>query len=387
MNYNSELAENFRRERNKWLKKYFSNSGVKINFVIAILRTIDKEQGINYFKWFKLPFDVDKMVTWDYDNPDYIICKHIIGAYKSFTLFKPMEERKELENSDCFKRTLIEEVVFRLNISMYSKDMFRKKQLRDGHSFIYFSIPYYMFTICVYLLTKIDQKSMYAGLRLNILQSAFAILDLMENNIIDTAYPICRGLIETYVKYLCLIGKFDALKMRDELVDEEISHNVCGNDYSKNFEKMFDSKQGFTNNKLHFLHYGFVDKINDYYKVVDKNNSPYSITSMFRYLKETVQWGKKEEVEALERYYYICHTYVHGNCFNKYLLNGYFELSDILYMIIIDIFKSVCNELKEGYTIEGMDVMKHVELAYKQLEYQKENKSTELLDEYYKESM
>ena len=108
---------------------------------------------------------------------------------------------------------------------------------------------------------------------------------------------------------------------------------------------------------------------------------------MFRYLKETVQWGKKEEVEALERYYYICHTYVHGNCFNKYLLNGYFELSDILYMIIIDIFKSVCNELKEGYTIEGMDVMIHVELAYKQLEYQKENKSTELLDEYYKESM
>lgn len=387
MNYNSELAEDFRRERNKWLKKYFSNSGVKINFVIAILRTIDKEQGINYFKWFKLPFDVDKMVTWDYDNPDYIICKHIIGAYKSFTLFKLMEERKELENSDCFKRTLIEEVVFRLNISMYSKDMFRKKQLLDGDSFIYFSIPYYMFTICVYLLTKIDQKSMYAGLRLNILQSAFAILDLMENNIIDTAYPICRGLIETYVKYLCLIGKFDALKMRDELVDEEISHNVCGNDYSKNFEKMFDSKQGFTNNKLHFLHYGFVDKINDYYKVVDKNNSPYSITSMFRYLKETVQWGKKEEVEALERYYYICHTYVHGNCFNKYLLNGYFELSDILYMIIIDIFKSVCNELKEGYTIEGMDVMKHVELAYKQLEYQKENKSTELLDEYYKESM
>ena len=387
MKYNSELAENFRRERNKWLKKYFSNSGVKINFVIAILRTIDKEQGINYFKWFKLPFDVDKMVTWDYDNPDYIICKHIIGAYKSFTLFKPMEERKELENSDCFKRTLIEEVVFRLNISMYSKDMFRKKQLLDGDSFIYFSIPYYMFTICVYLLTKIDQKSMYAGLRLNILQSAFAILDLMENNIIDTAYPICRGLIETYVKYLCLIGKFDALKMRDELVDEEISHNVCGNDYSKNFEKMFDSKQGFTNNKLHFLHYGFVDKINDYYKVVNKNNSPYSITSMFRYLKETVQWGKKEEVEALERYYYICHTYVHGNCFNKYLLNGYYELSDILYMIIIDIFKSVCNELKEGYTIEGMDVMKHVELAYKQLEYQKENKSTELLDEYYKESM
>ena len=31
--------------------------------------------------------------------------------------------------------------------------------------------------------------------------------------------------------------------------------------------------------------------------------------------------------------------------------------------------------------------MIHVELAYKQLEYQKENKSTELLDEYYKESM
>lgn len=385
MNYFNEYAEKLRRERNKWLKKYFSNSGVKINFVIETLRTIEKEQAYNYFKWFELPSTNEKMVTMDFDNPEYIICKHIIGTYKSFTLFKSMDERKELEKSETFKRNLIDEVVFRLNISMYSKDMFRKKQLLDGDSFIYFSIPYYMFTICVYLLTKIDQNSIYAGLRLNILQSSFAILDLMENNIIDTAYPICRGLIETYVKYLCLIGEADALKMRDELVDEEISHNVCGNEYTKEFEKMFDAKLGFTNNKLHFLHYGFVDKINDYYKVVDKNNSPYSITSMFRYLKETVQWGKKEEIEVLEGYYYMCHTYVHGNCNNLYPLNGYFELSDILYIIIVDIFKSVCNEVKEKYVIEGMDIMHHLDLAHKQLVEQMENRSTELFDEYYKE--
>lgn len=82
MNYNSNVVEKSRRERNKLLKKYFSNLGIKLNFIIEILRAIERQYGINYFKWFELPNNIDKMVTMDFDNPDYIICKHIIGKYK-----------------------------------------------------------------------------------------------------------------------------------------------------------------------------------------------------------------------------------------------------------------------------------------------------------------
>lgn len=324
------------------------------------------------------------MVTMDYDNPEYIICKHIIGTYKSMTLFKSISERKELERSQAFKKELINEVVFRLNLNRYSKDVFRKKQLFDGDSFIYFSIPYYMFIICTYLLSKFDQNSIYSSLRIVILQSAFAILDLMENNIIDMAYPICRELIETYIKYLCLIGNREAIKMREELIIEEINHNVCENNYSEKFETMYNTKKGITNNKLYFLHYGFVDKISDYYEVVDKKDYPYSVASMLKYLKAKVQWGKNEEINMLEKYYNMCHTYVHGNCSNSYPLNGYLELSEVLYIIIVDIFKSVCNELKENYTIKGMDIIKHVELAYNYLDEQMRNRSTKLFEEYYK---
>lgn len=206
----------------------------------------------------------------------------------------------------------------------------------------------------------------------------------MENNIIDMAYPICRELIETYIKYLCLLGKPKALKMRDELVDEEINHNVCENDFSEKFIMMYNKKNGATNSKLHFLHYGFVDKINDYYDVVNKNDSPYSITSILKYIKKVIQWDKKENIEILERYYNMCHTYVHGNCNNAYPLNGYLELSDVLYIVTIDIFKSICNELKEDYTIDGMNIIKHIEESYDSLQEQIENRKTELFDEYYK---
>lgn len=384
MNYNNEFVEKFRRERNKWLKKFFSNSGIKTNFIIEILRTIEKEHAIDYFKWFDLPNDNEKIVTMNFDNPEYEICRHIIGVYKSITLFKSIEERKKLEDNQTFKKQLINEVIFRLNLNKYSKGVFRKKQLFCGDSYIDFSVPYYVFTICAYLLSKLDKNNIYNGLRWSIIQNAFAMLDLLENNIIDVAYPIGRGMIETYVKYLCLIGKPEALEMRNNLAKEEISHNVCNNDFSKEFENMYNIRKGTTKNRLHFLHYGFVDKITDYYDIIENEKAPYSVNAMFAYIKKTTKWDKKEDIDDLERYYYMCHTYVHGNCSNMYPLNGYLELSAILYVIVADMFKTICNELKTNYLIDGLDIMTHVELAYSQLQEQIEKRSTELFVQYYK---
>ena len=377
-------TENYKRELHKQLKEYFRNSGIRQNFLIEILCAIKKTYMVNFFNWFDVPFTNEKMVTMDYGNPEYIICKHIVGVYKSFTLFKSIKERKELERSQVFRSKLIKEVVFRLNLNIYSKDLFRKKQLFGGDSFIYFSIPYYIFTMCGYILIRLDKNSIYLRMRLSLLQSAFAILDLMENNIIDKAYPIGRGLIETYIKYLCLMGKPEAVKMRDILMLEEINHNVCGEEFTKEFETLFNAKKGLARNKLDFLHYGFVDKIKNYYDIIDKDESPYSVTAMFEYLKKTVAWVKKEEIDDLENYYHMCHAYVHDNCSNSYPLNGYLELSKILYIIIIDIFKNVCNELKIDYAIDGLDIMEHVKLAYDQLEEQIKNRNTELFEEYYK---
>lgn len=384
MNFNNEFAEKFRRERNKWLKKFFNNSGIKTNFIIEILRTIEKEHAMDYFKWFDLPNDNDKMVTMNFDNPEYEICRHIIGVYKSITLFKPIEERKKLEDNQTFKKQLINEVIFRLNLNKYSKGVFRKKQLFCGDSFIDFSVPYYVFTICAYLLSKLDKDNIYNGLRLSIIQNAFAILDLLENNIIDQAYPLGRSIIENYIKCLCLMGNQDALKMRDYLVDEEIRHNVCKNDFSREFETLYNTRKGNTNNKLHFLHYGFVDKIPDYYETIQNDKTPYSITSMINYLKNVMPWSKKDEIENLERYYYMCHTYVHGNCSNIYPVNGYLELSEILYIIVVDIFKVVSNELKIDNSIDGLNIMIYIESAFNRLQEQIEKRSTELFVQYYR---
>lgn len=67
-----------------------------------------------------------------------------------------------------------------------------------------------------------------------------------------------------------------------------------------------------------------------------------------------------------------------------YPLNGYLELSAILYVIVADMFKTICNELKTNYLIDGLDIMTHVELAYSQLQEQIEKRSTELFVQYYK---
>ena len=376
--------EKYKREERKRLKEYFNDSGIKQNFLIEILCIIEKEYDHQIFSWFDYPFTKEKMITMDYENPEYIICKHIVGTYKSYTLFKSIDERKELEKSQMFKKRIMDEVVCRLNLNKYFKDAFRKKQLFCGDRFIYFSVPYYLFTICIYLLRILDEKSVYSSLRVSILKSAFAILDLLENNIIDEAYPIGRGIIENYIKLLCLIGNLDALKMREFLALEEISYNVCKNDFSKEFETLYSARKGKTNNKLYFLHYGFVDKIVDYYSTIGDDKDYYSITAMFRYLKSKKTWNQMGDLENLEQYYYMCHTYVHGNCSNAYPLNGYIELSEILYLIIVDIFKSVCNELKIDNTINGMNIMKYLEQAYGQLEEQKRIRNTELFEEYYK---
>ena len=56
-----------------------------------------------------------------------------------------------------------------------------------------------------------DIKNLLIEFYVNIFNKSLAALALIEDNLLDSAYPICRGVIELYIKLLSLVDYPDAL--------------------------------------------------------------------------------------------------------------------------------------------------------------------------------
>lgn len=218
-----------------------------------------------------------------------------------------------------------------------------------------------------------------------IVNKGLAALSLLEDNFLDNAYPICRGIIELYVQLLLLVNKPEAIKAYNEFAKFDLDKSCISQTYSDEFNSLFHNRLNQNSkSKIDYLHFGWVDCISDYHSIV--KNTPYSVNGIVEYLRSI--YSEKENgtfLSNLKVLFTMCHGYTHGSIGNSlYPLLHYFEISIMLYSTLSHTYLIICEELQQDIGINGIDVVSELNQAYALLEKQYGNRSTENFNYYYK---
>ena len=184
------------KETDKRMAKIFSNR-IKESF-LREMRYKVYQYHPDFLALFNIRFDMLENITGNQDNQwDYEVMRNIVGIHRFNTIGKPMEERVAMEKSDSYKKELADAVYEHLKLRNYASPYLRKRQFVEGDEFIYFPVPYKLFVICMRGLQILnDFKDPYREFYVNIFNKSLAALALIEDNLLDSAYPICRGVIE-----------------------------------------------------------------------------------------------------------------------------------------------------------------------------------------------
>lgn len=375
------------REYTKTFKMIF-NHRIKINFMMEMLDMVLKR--ISNDKELLCLFDLnfksmhEGMITGDLEAMPYEVCRNIVSLHRSNCIFISEEERIEREKSSEYKNKLAHEVIKNIRLRRYAAVFFRKKQLMPGDEFLFFHVPYQLFAITTYAMSLINKPSPYNDFYVKIFNKSLSALVLMGDNFLDSCYSICRGIIELYLKFLVLKINDNALSMHDEFVNVEINRNCCERGYGNIFNDRWDKRiNKHSKNKVDYLHYGWVDLIDGYHEVCGSQS--YSPKGLINYLVDYYgETDNSDSIKDLQYFYKMCHAYTHGNVGNaRYPLLHYFEISIILYTIVVNTYKMLCEEKEIETSIEGFDIIKSIEENAIVLFDQYSKRTTENFEAYY----
>lgn len=377
---------------NSWISKYkkiFSNK-IKENFLAKVLYKVEElSNELNLKELFDFKFNIFEMIEY-LDLFYYEICENIIGIHSSNNIFLNDVERKNNEQNEEYIKNLALKSIEQLKLRKYSSSFFSEKQIIPGDDFLFFPVPYKLFSIVTNVtkaLENVRYDYEFQKLYFNIFNKAIAVLVLLGDNLLDSCYPIARGIIELYLKLLIL--KFNPLLIHEHnsFVNSEIKINCCGKNYGEDFDKKWKNRTNkHCNKKIEYLHYGWLDGIQDYHKNCGKK--AYSPSGLFNYLqyKYDIANNKyKEMLIYLNDLYKISHSYTHGNIGNTaYPLLNYFEISIILYIILTDSYKMFCEDLELSTNIEGIDICASIDEDISILINQYKKRSNKNFEMYYK---
>lgn len=370
------------KETNKTLKQLFKG---KINgsFLIKIKSAIICELGIQCFEYYHIHFDSARLVTGKDETPEYDICRIIIGIHRHHSIFLTKEEIRSNEKSETYQKQLVEETIEKIKLRQYGSAFYRKKQLLVGDEFLYFPVPYELFVMCMKSIGLLSNSSNWLAVNYeDILNIALSVLTLMENNFLSNAYPLCRGMIELYIKTLILQKHPEAKKAYSEFGNFEIEQSCCSQKYPDKFNKLYNQRkyQSFKN-KVDFLHYGWLDGIVTYDSTA---KSRYSIYGIFDYLMNEVTDTEYRVLCDIKRLYKMCHGYTHGSAIHvKYPLLQYFEVSMMIYYVVRNIFTEICNINNINTSNDSPNIMEILDRDFDILKEQYRIRSTENFDLYY----
>lgn len=374
----------YEKDMNQALKKLFRG---KINgsFLINIKSNVKQMLGQDLFTYYNFSITNEKIVAAEADSVDYDICNHIVGIHRTNMIFLSKEERLRLENDDSYKRELANKVVSHIKLRKYGSVYFRKRPLLMGDNFIYFSLPYDLFVMCMKIHEMLKQNSdrdqkLRADYRF-FTNKALAALCLLEDNFVDSAYPVCRTLVEMYMKFCLIWSDNNLIEKYRQFANFEIEQSCCSQRYSVEFNELFENRLAQSSkNKKDYLHYGWVDYVADYHNIV--KNKPYTINGLFNYVKHFTEGNFLMDV--LQSLYKMCHGYAHGNVHpSLYILLHYFEVSIMLYVTISGVYGKICDELNVKGDINGIDIITEAEHDFEQLFKQDSEKSEENFELYY----
>lgn len=369
-------------ETNKTLKQLFKG---KINgsFLIKIKSTVIIKLGIQLLEYYNFHFDSERIVTGRDETSEYDICRMIVGIHRHHSIFLSKEEIRNNEKSESYQKQIVKETIEKIKLRQYGSAFFRKKQLIIGDEFLYFPVPYDLFAMCMKFVLLLNNSSNRLAVNYgDIVSTALSALTLMENNFLSNAYPLCRGMIELYIKTLILQKHPEAIKAYDEFSNFEIEQSCCSQKYPEKFNELYEKRKNQSSkSKVDYLHYGWLDSVSDYNSTA---NNRYSIYGIFDYLESESNGTQFNSLNDIKRLYKMCHGYTHGSAIHvKYPLLQYFEISMMLYYVVRNVFTEICNISNIDISDNEPNVAEIVDRDFAILKEQYRIRSTENFDLYY----
>jgi hypothetical protein len=204
----------------------------------------------------------------------------------------------------------------------------------------------------------------------------------MENNFLSNAYPLCRGMIEQYLKVLILKKHPENYKDYERFCNFEIEQSCCSQKYPDEFIELFDKRiLSSSKSKVDYLHYGWLDNIDSYNT---KSTNRYSIYGIMDYLMAEADDEQYSILNHIKSLYKMCHGYTHGSAVHvRYPLLQYFEISIMLYHVITTVFNDIYQTLNTDFDPEDKILIENLERDFSLLQEQYKKRSTENFDLYY----
>ena len=230
-------------ETNKTLKQLFKG---KINgsFLIKIKSAVIIKLGIQLLDYYNIRFDSERIVTGRDETPEYDICRMIVGIHRHHSIFLSKEEIRNNEKSESYQKQIVKETIEKIKLRKYGSAFFRKKQLIIGDEFLYFPVPYELFVMCMKSIVLLNNSCNWLAVNYgDIVSTALSALTLMENNFLSNSYPLCRGMIELYIKTLILQKHPEAIKAYDEFSNFEIEQSCCSQKYPEKFNELYEKRK------------------------------------------------------------------------------------------------------------------------------------------------
>ena len=381
---NKMELDRFIREGDKALMHLFTNR-IKESFLRDVRRRVYQTHP-DFITLFDFNITHETIITGNSDrNFDYELCRHIVGIHRSNMIGKTQEQRVASEKNDSYRQEVAEKAYQQLRLRNYSAVFFRNRPIIAGDEFMFFPVLYRLFALCIKGEEIVSSwHNEYSNFFVNIFNKSLAALSMIEDNFMDSAYPIVRGVIELYIKLVCLIDFPEALAKHNRLVNYEYLKTANNGENPIEFEEEFNNRTNKKEkNQIDYLHYGWVDDVKYYHEIIKQK--PYTFTSLFDYLIEIVPEDGKSVFEFLPVLYGRCHGFAHGNLGNSgYPLLHYLDLSMALYMVLTHTFKMLCTESKNDGLINGIDILSLLEEDGEQLIHQYNRKSSEMFETFYK---
>ena len=377
-----KFAKSISDENNKTIKELFKD---KINgsFLIKIKSKVLNKMALDLFNYYPFQFDNKKILTGTDETPEYDICRIIVGVHRHHSIFLSEQEIRENQRNAAYQEQLVNEVIEKIRLRHFGSVFFRRKQLLLGDELLYFPVPYELFVMCMRSICLISENVSSFFIEYgDILKNALSSLTLMENNFLSNAYPLCRGMIEQYLKVLILKKHPENYKDYERFCNFEIEQSCCSQKYPDEFIELFDKRiLSSSKSKVDYLHYGWLDNIESYDK---KSTNRYSIYGIMDYLMAEADDEQYSILNHIKSLYKMCHGYTHGSAVHvRYPLLQYFEISIMLYHVITTVFNDIYQTLNIDFVPEDKVLIENLERDFSILYEQYKKRSTENFDLYY----
>lgn len=377
-----KFAKSISDENNKTIKELFKD---KINgsFLIKIKSEVLNKMALDLFNYYPFHFDNKKILTGTDETPEYDICRIIVGVHRHHSIFLSEQEIRENQRNAAYQEQLVNEVIEKIRLRHFGSVFFRRKQLLLGDEFLYFPVPYELFVMCMRSICLISENVSSFFIEYgDILKNALSSLTLMENNFLSNAYPLCRGMIEQYLKVLFLKKHPENYKDYERFCNFEIEQSCCSQKYPDEFIELFDKRiLSSSKSKVDYLHYGWLDNIESY---DTKSTNRYSIYGIMDYLMAEADDEQYSILNHIKSLYKMCHGYTHGSTVHaRYPLLQYFEISVMLYYVITTVFNDIYYTLNIDFVPEDKILIENLERDFSLLQEQYKKRSTENFDLYY----